>query len=140
MSKFSNPYNELGVIETSNLRNKKILVCLESKCKQRFFEAREFQVSIIEVICESEEKDIICYDVSKFPAIKVTGFKFSFKGIPVIGYKSMFGTGIYGIPIQIYGSEGVGVVSSAKKVNETTGEYHLFNAEGELIENWPPVE
>ena len=131
-------YKELGVIETTKMKDKGILVCCENRCKQRFFEAREHQVSITKVICESKGKDVICYDLSKTPPNEITGFKYSFKGVPVIGYTGIFRTDVYIIPNQIYGNEGNGIVSRVQKVNGTD-EYHLFDKYGDLIENWPPI-
>ena len=128
-------YEELGVIETRNLRNKEIFVCFESGCKQRFYLAKPHQFPIVEEICKSPEKDVMYQKNTEWGLVQARGFKYSFKNFPVIGYVNDKNLEIYGIPMQIYGPGGNGLISRFEKGKND--EYNLYDDKNNLITEWP---
>ena len=128
--KLTSCYEELEPI--NNITEEKIFVCFISQRKQRFYLAKEYQIPIIEEICESSKKDIIYQRNTEYGIVRVKGFKFSLKKVPIIGYINEANSEIYGIPMKIYKNKFI-----SRTERKENGEYILYDNLNNIISYWP---
>jgi hypothetical protein len=133
---FPRGHDSLIIRDTENLDEKEVFVSFFDKEKEEyvFFLARDYQLDILNKICESSDERIPYDALTTSGFVQAKGFKYLSGNGPVIGYTNNREEEVYLIPMKIYAN----IVSRFEKGED--GRYTLYDTSDKIVESWPIPE